>query len=181
MRGSPRRWRRNFQEIVEAEPETLAHHYTVAGLNEQAVAYWLKAGQRALKRSANLEAAAHLSKGLDLIGSLPESENRLRQELSLQTAMGTAMIAAKGWGAPEVLQAFSQARTLAKTLGDKPQIFAAMRGESAYRTISGDLRAAEKLGHQCQSLGLELAQAIRRFGVRSRSAPSALGDQLLPR
>jgi class 3 adenylate cyclase/predicted ATPase len=148
-----------FQEIVATEPETLAHHYTVAGVNYQAAAYWLKAGQLALKRSANLEAASHLHKGLELLGSLPESEDRLRLELSLQTATGTAMIAAKGWGAPEVLQAFSSARRLADTLGDKPQIFAAMRGESSYQTISGNLRAAKILGHQCQSLGLELAQA----------------------
>ena len=148
-----------FQEIVATEPETLAHHYTVAGVNYQAAAYWLKAGQLALKRSANLEAASHLHKGLELVGSLPESEDRLRLELSLQTATGTAMIAAKGWGAPEVLQAFSSARRLADTLGDKPQIFAAMRGESSYQTISGNLRAAKILGHQCQSLGLELAQA----------------------
>jgi class 3 adenylate cyclase/predicted ATPase len=148
-----------FQEIVEAEPETLAHHYTVAGLAGQAVAYWLKAGQRALKRSANLEAAAHIGKGLELVASLPDAQGRLQQELSLQTAMGTAMVAAKGWGAPEVLQAFSRGRVLADTIGDKNQIFASMRGESSYRTISGDLRAAEKLGHQCQALGLELAQA----------------------
>ncbi|MER8709765.1 AAA family ATPase [Mesorhizobium sp. M1088] len=147
-----------FQEVVATEPETLAHHYTVAGVNYQAAVYWLKAGQLALKRSANLEAASHLRKGLELVGSLPGSEDRLRLELSLESATGTAMIAAKGWGAPEVLQAFSSARRLADTLRDKPQIFAAMRGESSYQTISGNLRAAEMLGHQCQSLGLELAQ-----------------------
>ena len=56
-----------FREIAEAEPETLAHHYTAAGLTEQAVAYWLKAGQQALKRSANREAVAHLGKGLELV------------------------------------------------------------------------------------------------------------------
>ena len=39
-----------------------------------------------------------------------------------------------------------------------------MRGESAYQTISGNLRAAEALGHQCQSLGLELAQASGNSG-----------------
>ena len=63
-----------FREIAEAEPETLAHHYTAAGLTEQAVAYWLKAGQQALKRSANLEAMAHLGKGLELVASLPDTE-----------------------------------------------------------------------------------------------------------
>ena len=94
-----------FSEIAEAEPETLAHHYTAAGLTEQAVRLLAESGARALKRSANLEAAAHLGKGLELVGSLPDSEHHLRQEISLQTAVAVTMMAARGWGAPEVLQA----------------------------------------------------------------------------
>ena len=106
-----------FPEIVEAEPETLAHHYTAAGLTEQAVAYWLKAGQQALKRSANLEAVAHLGKGLELVASLPDSEDRLRQEIHLQSAMGVTMMAARGWAAPEVLQAFYQSACALRETG----------------------------------------------------------------
>src|SRR5207248_11790365 len=49
-----------FPEIAGAEPETLAHHYTAAGFAEQAVAYWLTAGQRAQRRSAHAEAESHL-------------------------------------------------------------------------------------------------------------------------
>jgi len=148
-----------FPEIVESEPETLANHYTLASLSEQAVGYWLKAGQRALKRSANLEAGAHLGKGLELAALLPESEMRKRRELSMHMAMGLAMMAAKGFSAPEAQRAFSAARGLADALGDKTQLFNAMRGESAYVTISGSLRDAEKLARNCQTLGLELAEA----------------------
>ena len=148
-----------FADIAETEPETVAQHYTLAGLAAEAVPWWLKAGQRAMTRSANREAAAHFAKGLELVASLPASETRLRQELSLRTAMGSALIPAKGWGDPEVLHAFSTARELAERLGDKAQLFAAVRGESACRTISGHLRAAETLALQCQTLGMELAQA----------------------
>ena len=45
-----------FPEIVETQPELLAHHYTEAGLHEQAMAYWQRAGQRALQGSAHAEA-----------------------------------------------------------------------------------------------------------------------------
>src|SRR6266496_6218330 len=45
-----------FPETAETQPELLAHHYTEAGLSTQAVAYWQQAGQRALERSAHLEA-----------------------------------------------------------------------------------------------------------------------------
>ena len=37
-----------FPDVCETQPELLAHHYTEAGLSMQAVAYWQRAGQRAL-------------------------------------------------------------------------------------------------------------------------------------
>jgi predicted ATPase len=46
-----------FPETVETQPELLAHHYTEAGLNERAVGYWQQAGERAVQRSANVEAS----------------------------------------------------------------------------------------------------------------------------
>ena len=51
--------------------ERLAHHYTEAGLTEQAVDYWQRAGQRAIERSANAEAVANLTRGLELLEDLP--------------------------------------------------------------------------------------------------------------
>jgi predicted ATPase len=36
-----------FPEKAIAQPEVLAHHYSGAGLAEQAIGYWLKAGQQA--------------------------------------------------------------------------------------------------------------------------------------
>ena len=106
-----------FPESVEAEPETLAHHYTAAGLAQQAVAYWLKAGQQALKRSANPEAFAHLGKGLELVASLPETEDRLRQEIHLQSAMGVTMMNVRGLGAPRCCTPAPRARVLCEKLG----------------------------------------------------------------
>src|SRR5262249_41761031 len=55
-----------FPETVETQPELLAHHYTEAGLSAPAVAYWQRAGQRAVQRSAHVEAVAHLRQGLAL-------------------------------------------------------------------------------------------------------------------
>src|SRR5262249_3959758 len=55
-----------FPEIVETQPELVAHHYTEAGRSEPALTYWQYAGQRALQRSANLEAVQHLTKGLEV-------------------------------------------------------------------------------------------------------------------
>src|SRR5262249_54205559 len=62
-----------FPETVETQPELLAHHYTEASLKEQAIPYWQKAGQRASQRSANMEAVAHLTRGLELLKTLPDT------------------------------------------------------------------------------------------------------------
>ena len=57
-----------FPEIVEAQPETLAHHLTEAGLIEKAADYWLQASKKAAMRSANLEAIAHSQRGIEALG-----------------------------------------------------------------------------------------------------------------
>src|SRR6266436_4312640 len=88
-----------FPDICATQPELLAHHYTEAGVLAQAIPYWQRAGQRALERSANLEAISHLSKGLELLATLPDTAERTQQELDLLTVMGPALMATKGYAA----------------------------------------------------------------------------------
>src|SRR5262249_48131931 len=76
-----------FPDLCEIQPELLAHHYTGAGLGALASAYWQKAGQRAIERSANLEAIGHLTTGLDVLKTLPDTPKRTQQELALQMAL----------------------------------------------------------------------------------------------
>jgi predicted ATPase len=91
-----------FPETVEAQPELLAHHYTEAGLNAQAVGYWQRAGQRASTRSAYVEAIVHLTKGLEVLTTLPDTHERAQQELELQITLGPALMNTRGFMAPEV-------------------------------------------------------------------------------
>src|SRR5262249_9766422 len=62
-----------FPETVDQQPELLAHHYTEAGLIEQAGRYWQRAGENAIQRSAHVEAIAHLRQGLELLKTFPET------------------------------------------------------------------------------------------------------------
>ena len=62
--------REQFPDIVEAEPELLAHHFTQAGLTAPAIEYWGKAGDLALRRSAFKEAIAHLGKAIEMTEAL---------------------------------------------------------------------------------------------------------------
>ena len=88
----------SFPETVESQPELLAHHYTEAGLNQQAVPYWQQAGQIAVRRSANVEAVNHFTKGLELLEALPDTQERDSQEAELQTFLGQCLIQVRGFG-----------------------------------------------------------------------------------
>src|SRR5262249_16760795 len=104
--------KQQFPEIVETQPEVLARHYTAAGFSASAIVYWGKAGDRALQRSANAEASAHLRAGIELIAALPEDGDRRRKELDLQMALGSATRAIRGHGSDETFQVYSRAREL---------------------------------------------------------------------
>src|SRR5262249_8024638 len=101
-----------FPETTEGQPELLAHHYTEAGLTEKAVGYWHKAGQRAIERSAHVEAISHLTTGLELLPTLPETLGRVQREVDMLIALGAALRATKGAGAPEFGETYTRARQL---------------------------------------------------------------------
>ena len=145
-----------FSDTAATQPEVLAHHYTEAGLSAQAIPYWQQAGQHALQRSAPVEAIAHLTQGLAVLTTLPETPERLQQELDLQVALGTALRATKGNAAPEVERPYTRARDLCAQLGDTPQLFPVLRGLMLYYQGRGQLQTASQLGEQL----LRLAQAL---------------------
>ena len=85
-----------FRSVVEAQPQVLAHHFTEAGLVDQAVAYWSWAGQQSAMKSSFIEAIAHLRRGMRLIAELPDSRERKQRELELQVNLAAALMEAKG-------------------------------------------------------------------------------------
>jgi TOMM system kinase/cyclase fusion protein len=145
-----------FPEICETQPELLAHHYTEAGLPAQAIPYWLRAGQRAIRHSANLEAIAHLTRGLELLKTLSDTPERTRQELTLQTTLGVPLIATKGYWDPEVERAYAHARQLCQQLGETPQLFPVLRGLWNCHLLRAELHKAYELGEQLLTLAQRL-------------------------
>ena len=116
-----------FPETVETQPELVAHHYTEAGLTAQAIPYWQRAGERASQRSAHAEAISHLTKGLELLKTLPDTPERTQQELPLQITLGAPLIVTKGYAAPEVERAYTRALELCRQVGETPQLFSVLR------------------------------------------------------
>jgi predicted ATPase/class 3 adenylate cyclase len=163
-----------FPELCETQPELLAHHSTEAGLHEQAIGYWQKAGQRAIERSANLEAIGHLTAGLEVLKMLPDIPERTQQELTLHTALGVPLRATKGLAAPEVGQVYARARELCQQVEKTPQLFPVLRGLWEFYELQGELQTARELGEQL----LTLAQRVGEVDLL-QVAHNVLGDTLI--
>jgi predicted ATPase len=141
-----------FPALVETQPELVAQHYTAAGCAEQAIGYWQQAGQRALQRSAHVEAISHLTRGLEILTALPDTPERLQHELLLQTTLGSALVVAKGQGAPDVGQAYARARELCRQVGETPQLFPVLFGLWRFYQVRAEHQTARELAEQCFSL-----------------------------
>ena len=118
----------DFPKLVENQPEVLALHYQEASNHQMAIRYWFESGQRAVAHSANVEAIANFRKALQLLNALPETPERIKQEIDIQLALGIPLIAVRGYTAAETREAFSRARTLCIRLGDIPEYFQALFG-----------------------------------------------------
>ena len=158
-----------FPTVALAQPELLAQHYTEAGFSAQAVTYWQKAGRRAVERSAYVEAIAHLTTGLTVLQTLPETSARTQQELMLHVALGGSLAAIQGYATPEVARVYTRARELCQQLGDTPQLFPVLRGLFVFYLGYGQMQTAQNLAEHL------LRQAERQSEV----APQILGHYLL--
>jgi TOMM system kinase/cyclase fusion protein len=163
-----------FPDTAETQPELLAHHYAEAGLPAQALPYWQQAGQHALQCSAHLEAMHHLTRGLEVLAALPDTPERTQHELVLQATLGSALMAIKGQGAPEVGQAYARARELCRQVGETPQLFPILFGLWRFYLVRAEYQTARELAEQCFSLGQRVDDAALLL-----QAHFALGVSLL--
>jgi class 3 adenylate cyclase/predicted ATPase len=134
-----------FPSTAESQPEVVAHHFTEAGLASEAIGYWRKAGAMAQRRSANKEAISHLRHALDAVGHIVDEVERTKTEVELHVGIGAAFMAARGFGAPEVLEAYSRAERLCDRLGERADIFPALWGQWLFRVGRSELDAAQRL------------------------------------
>jgi predicted ATPase len=160
-------------EMSETQPELLAHHYTEAGLRAQAIPYWQRAGQRAFQGSANLEAVAHLTKGLEVLATLPDTPERAQQELTLSITLGLALRVTRGFAAPEVAATYHRARELCRQVGETPQLFPVLGGLVLFYNNRGEFQTARELAEQM----LNLAQRVHD-PARLVNAHITLGNAL---
>jgi predicted ATPase len=145
-----------FPEVVETQPELLAHHCAAAGLAAPAIAYYRRAAERAMAASANAEAIVHLTKGLELIGSLPEPSERISREIDFRLALGNPLIATQGWTSVEAEAAYTRAKELCARAGETPELFRSLVGLWLIHLARPDMETASELSRELFNLGAKL-------------------------
>jgi len=159
----------HFADLVERQPELLAHHLTGAADAERAVDQWLKAGQYAAERSAHLEAIRHFDRGLATAMSLPEGPSRDRWEIELQLARGLSLFTAEGFISIGAAEAYTHARDLAERRGDVRHLFTAVYGLWQSSAGSGNFLAGRSLSARL----LDLTTREADDGLRLQAHHSA--------
>lgn len=126
----------------------LAWHFERAGLAAQAANYLRIAGYRALQMGACQEAAADFRRGLALLARLPDTPDRVEQEVRLQLAVGAAQEAVTGPGDAARASAVERALALsARAGGSRARIFALWFQADVCRG-QGRFEAALELGRE---------------------------------
>ena len=145
----------------------LAMHFERGRDWQRAVQYLWRAGQRSMERSAHHEAVAHLTRGLEVLQTLPDTPARVQHELDMQLMLGQALQITRGWAAPEVEHAYTQARELCRQVGDTPQLAAVLGGLATFYQNRGDLQTARELGEQRLALAQSQQNVARRIGIHA--------------
>ncbi|MBI4233204.1 MAG: AAA family ATPase, partial [Chloroflexi bacterium] len=141
-----------FGDRLEDHYSELAHHYSRSGNTEKAVDYLQRAGERAVQRSAYLEAISLLNRGLELLKTLSSTPERIQRELDLQAVLGPALMTARGYATPEVEKIYTRVRELCRQVGETPQLFTALRGLWEFYEARAELQTARELAEQLLSL-----------------------------
>jgi predicted ATPase len=161
-------------EEAEALAVELAEHFEQGRDDRRAVRYHRLAGETALRRYAAQAARAHLSRGLELLSRWPQDTERAQEELQLQVAIGVALIATEGFGAPALAYAYGRAHALCRQFPSTPSLLPVLCGLWNYFLSRADFQ-------QVQTLAEELSALIDQRGTSDSLLPAhnAVGQTYL--
>ena len=126
---------------LEDQAGNLAHHLWQAGRAadpDKTVHFLALAARQALKQSAYEGALRFFQNALELLKGLPYSEDRVGRELELQIDYGLALLATKGWYAPEMGNTYRRAHELCLSLKDDLRLFPVLSGLWSYHLVRGE-------------------------------------------
>jgi predicted ATPase/DNA-binding SARP family transcriptional activator len=133
----------------------LARHFQEAGIAEKAIRYLHKAGKKALNMCAYKEAIEHLTRGISLLKTLPDSPERAQQEFVLQLAFGMACVGPKGYGR-EVEEAYARAHDLCQQIGKGSQLCQVLGELAVIHYVHAEYQRARELAVETLNLSQQI-------------------------
>src|SRR5439155_24991715 len=103
-----------------------AHHYSRSGNAAKAVGFLRLAAEQARTRSAYDDAIRYVNEALRLLGELPDSRERDRDEIGIQSIRGLLLAATRGFAAPEIGQCLNRGVELCRRIGEGPEMYGVM-------------------------------------------------------
>jgi predicted ATPase len=144
---------KDFPDLVLASPEMMAHHCEIGGLADDALSYYRRAGEAAATRSANREGIHHFDRAIKVLQTLPESEERNRQNLNLLLMMSGCQTSAFGWGIPDVARTHKRIQEIYKDVDDPKLISEALLALLSSCNVRAEYDQAVRLTSELSSLG----------------------------
>jgi len=144
---------KDFPDLVLASPEMMAHHCEIGGLADDALSYYRRAGEAAATRSANREGIHHFDRAIKVLQTLPESEERNRQNLNLLLMMSGCQTSALGWGHPDVAHTHKRIQKIYRDVDDPKLISEALLALLSSCNVRAEYDQAVRLTSELSSLG----------------------------
>ena len=133
----------------------LALHFEEGRDPDRAARYLEQAAANALRRSAAAEAVGLLTHGIDVLSTLPDTDERQQRELTMQTALGTALTITEGYVAPAVERAYARAWELCQQFESMSQLLP-VAGLCRHAVVKGEHRKGKELAQRM----LRLAEGV---------------------
>jgi predicted ATPase len=147
----------------------LAMHFERGRDYRRAVKHLVQVTETAIRRFAYQEAVVLARQGLELLQPLPDTSERVHQELRLHIALGVSLTVTQGYAAPDVGSTYTRARELCQQLGETPEISQVLWGLYTFYFVRTELETARELAERI----LYLAQRVHdpALLVRAGSYP----------
>lgn len=145
-----------YGEQMQEITGELAMHFEQGRDYQRAVRYYQQAAETALRRHAYQEAQAHLTQGLTLLQTLPETPAQRRQELALRVSLNAALVATRSLVAPELEQNLQRARELCRDGGEAIELAPIIIGLTRLHMVRAERMATEELMEQQRRLIAQL-------------------------
>jgi predicted ATPase len=149
-----------FASLKETHPGVLARHWSEAGEIEPAITEWQRAGEQAMRRSANREAVAEFSAALQSLEELPQTSERDRKELRLLTQLGPALMTLRGFGAPECEDLYRRAHDICERIGEGPDLYVVLWGQWMARSVQAKWDEALVLSQRLLAIAKDVGDPV---------------------